>query len=58
MGKEPRDFGFDKLEWNAPLLRRYLEKEHGRTVPVHRIREALKESGYEWRYSRYRKIHG
>lgn len=57
MKKEPRDFGYAKVEWNAPLLSQYLEKHHGQSIPANRIREALKESGYEWHVTRYRKAH-
>jgi hypothetical protein len=55
MEREPRDFGFDKPDWNAPLLGEYLRKHHGESIPVNRIRDALKQSGYQWQYSRYRK---
>ncbi len=57
MKKEPRDFGYAKVEWNAPLLSQYLEKHHGQSIPANRIRETLKESGYEWHITRYRKAH-
>lgn len=57
MRKEPREFGFAKPDWSAPLLGQYLERHHGRTIPVNRIREALKESGFEWHATRYRKAH-
>lgn len=56
MEREPRDFGFDKLDWNAPLLSEYLQRHHGESIPVNRIRDALKQSGYQWQYSRYRKV--
>jgi hypothetical protein len=55
MQKEPGDYGFTKVEWTAPLLGQYLEKHHGKSIPVNRIREALKESGYKWQVTRYRK---
>jgi hypothetical protein len=57
MKKEPRDYGFTKVEWTAPLLSQYLEKHHGKSIPVNRIRDALKESGYKWHITRYRKAH-
>lgn len=57
MKKEPRDYGYARMEWNAPLLSQYLETHHGQSIPSHRIRDALKESGYEWRATRYRKAH-
>jgi transposase len=57
MKKEPRDFGYARMEWNAPLLSQYLEKHHGQSIPSNRIRDALKESGYEWHVTRYRKAH-
>lgn len=57
MKKEPRDYGFTKVDWTAPLLSQYLENHHGKAIPVNRIREALKESGYKWHVTRYRKVH-
>jgi hypothetical protein len=57
MKTEPREYGFAKMEWSAPLLGQYLEKHHGQSIPLNRIRNTLKESGYEWHVTRYRKAH-
>lgn len=53
MDRKPFTMGYDKSVWTAPLLCRYLEDAHGLKVPLPRVRTALKEMGYRWKYSRY-----
>lgn len=53
MDRKPFAMGYDKSVWTAPLLCRYLEETHGVKVPLPRVRAALKDLGYHWKYSRY-----
>jgi hypothetical protein len=53
MDRKPFTMGYDKSVWTVPLLCRYLEEAHGLKVPMPRVRAALKEMGYHWKYSRY-----
>jgi hypothetical protein len=53
MDRKPFTMGYDKSVWTVPLLCRYLEEAHGLKVPLPRVRAALKEMGYHWKYSRY-----
>jgi len=53
METEPMQSGFDKNAWTSPMLAEYLTRAHGITVPVPRIRRALKELGYRWKGTHY-----
>ncbi|MDQ3002815.1 MAG: winged helix-turn-helix domain-containing protein [Fibrobacterota bacterium] len=53
MDRKPFAVGYDKSVWTAPLLCRFLEETHGVKVPLPRVRGALKDLGYHWKYSRY-----
>jgi hypothetical protein len=53
MESEPMRHGFDKNAWTSPMLAEYLTRAHGITVPVPRIRKALKELGYRWKGTHY-----
>lgn len=57
METPPGHCGFDKDAWTSPMLAEYLARAHGATVPVPRIRKALKESGYRWKGTRYVPVH-
>lgn len=53
MEKKPLSFGYDKSAWTAPLLSQYLMETLGVTVPVPRLRNALKDMGYHWKHTHY-----
>lgn len=53
MEKRPIDLGYDKPEWNARLLNRYLLDIHSTAVPATRLRTVLKDLGYRWEQNRY-----
>lgn len=53
METEPMHYGFDKKAWTSLMLAEYMTRAHGITVPVPRIRRALKELGYRWKGTHY-----
>lgn len=53
MEKKPPMVGYDKTEWTAPLLGRYLLDTQGIAVPVPLLRSALKDLGYHWKGTHY-----
>ncbi len=58
MDSAPTRFGFDKEAWTSPMLAEYLARENEATVPVPRIRKALKKLGYHWTGIRYVPVQG
>jgi transposase len=51
--QDPRDYGYAATVWTAPLLRRYLEAEHGVTASEQSVRLAIDRLGLRWKRPRY-----
>lgn len=55
--RDPRELGYGRSAWTAPLLGRYLLDTQGVTIPLPRLRGAIKELGYRWQHTRYVQAH-
>jgi transposase len=53
LGKPPDHFGYQAVEWTAPLLREHLARCGGTRPSLRSIRRQLHQQGYVWKRPRY-----
>ena len=50
---DPREQGYWATTWTVPLLKTYLEEEHGCPVSARTLRRRLHDGGWRWKRPRY-----
>jgi len=50
---DPREQGYWATNWTVPLLKTYLEEEHGCPVAARTLRRRLHDWGWRWKRPRY-----